>query len=210
MNQPPKLPRQCAKQTQAHNQFLRAAQGKQIAQTGLTLYASHQAPSEKCALLLSFSFQNTCEMKIGFQHMPLIKQINTLCAPWKLHELSSELVRAALTHIFNDLFKTLPDDINLHDWRLNTNAPPESKDSQIHIGCTLKNQTTLMPLDIWTAPDFPFSQLAQQIGLRPSAQKIWPSQLYVSLPIDIAAAHVSAKTLPTLSRGDVIFLSPCR
>ena len=207
MNQPPKLPHQCAKQTQAHNQFLRTAHQMQIAQTDLTLHASDQAPSEKCALLLSFSFQNTYEMKIGFQHMPLMKQINTLCAPWKLHELSSELIRAALTHVLNDLFKTLPDDIDLHDWKLNANAP---QDSQTHIGCALKNQTTVMQLDIWTQHDFPFSQLAQQLGLRAAAQKIWPPQLYVGLPIDIAAAQMPAKTLPTLSQGDVIFLSPCR
>ena len=86
--------------------------------------------------------------------------------------------------------------------------PP--KISQTHIGCALKNQTTVMQLDIWTQHDFPFSQLAQQLGLRAVAQKIWPPQLYVGLPIDIAAAQMPAKTLPTLSQGDVIFLSPCR
>ncbi len=206
MNHHPRLPSQCAKQTQAYNQFLRAAHRRQIAQTNLTLYARDQALPQKLSLLASLSFQNEHEIKIGFRNMPFTQQINTLCAPWKFHELSPELIRAALAHILNDLIKTLPSDITLHDWRMNT-APP--KDLEIHIGGELKNQTTAIQLNIFTSANFPFCQFGQKLSLRPAVKKKWPPQLYINFPIDIAAAHIPAKDLSSLTSGDVILLSPC-
>ena len=209
VGRPPKLPCRSAKQTHAYNQFLRACHHRQIAHTGFTLHASQdileKAPLEKAPLLMTFSFQNQHPIKIGLRETPFIDEVNSLCAPWTLPELSPELARAALTHILNDKLKTLPENIQLKDWHLNISPP---KDFEIHIGCALKDSNKTIELDVWTHPDFPFSQFSTKLALNPSAEKIWPPQLYLNFPVDIAAASIAAKDLSTLKLGDVIFLSP--
>ncbi len=203
----PKLPQGDAGQIHAHNQFLHTCPHRQIAQTDFVLEASDLVPLNKFPLLLALSFQNQHEMKIGFRNIPFIKDINALCAPWTLPELSPELARAALTHILNNKLKALPETIHLQDWHLNISPP---KDLAIHIGCELKNSHEKIQLAVWTHADFPFSELSAELNLIPFARKSWPPQLYVRFPIDIAEAQITAKDLPTLARGDVILLSPCR